>query len=263
MIVATRTVTPHRHRLQIAAIAARTGDALLKAGIIDELQLLSALSQQDKFGGRLARVVTEMGFAQEFAVVDALAGAFGVERAQFGLLSRDSVALSKLDPEFCRINAVFPMAVRDSGKTLCVAMAEPCDLELVDTVASLSGCRVKEFVAGEREILAAIGRFYGRVEHSQVPSIVMSSEGSDEAGSETPSASYGEEESSLVRPRPAKSPSPAASATPAELIRQLQQVQAQLEKATRVLRALVDVGEAKGLFTTDEIRTASKRVDNP
>ena len=258
MIVATRPVTPHRHRLHVAAIAARTGDALLKAGIIDELQLLSALSQQDKFGGRLARIVTDMGFAPEFAVVEALAEAFRVERAQFGLLARDPAALSKLDPEFCRANAVFPMAVRESGKTLCVAMAEPCDLELVDTIASVSGCRVKEFVGGEREILAAIGRFYGRIEHPRVPAVEMPPV---EAASSDVATGPEVEESSLLPPRPSTAQTTASGATPRELIAQLKQVQAQLEKATRVLRAVVNVGEAKGLFTTEEIRTASKRVD--
>lgn len=145
------------------ATTSRIADILLKAGLIDQLQLRSAIAHQDQWGGRLANIVVEKRFTREPDVVEALSRALDVPRHELASLERDAAALQKLDPVFCKEHAVFPVALDDGGKTLMLAMADPTDIMVVDRIQARTRLRIRTFVAGEGEIGAAIEKhYYGR-----------------------------------------------------------------------------------------------------
>lgn len=141
----------------------RIADILLKAGVIDDLQLRSAMAQHDQWGGRLGKIVADMGLADEDQIADAIARASRLPRIQLGNLTKDVTALAKLDAAFCEQRAVFPVQVKDN-KTLVVAFADPTDLDLNDACAGRARSRISPAVATETEILHAIARFYRGVE---------------------------------------------------------------------------------------------------
>jgi hypothetical protein len=138
----------------------RVAEILVKAKLVDELQMRAAQASHDQWGGRLGKVVVDMGFTTDDAVADALAKALFLRRHPLGNLPRDPTALAKIDADYADRNAVFPAGMRDNGKTLLLAMADPTDLQVVDEVAMKARCRVITVVAGEREIEAAILRNY-------------------------------------------------------------------------------------------------------
>jgi hypothetical protein len=138
----------------------RVEDILVQAGVVDELQIRSAYAQQGQWGGRLARILVERKFAAEEAVVHALSVALRVPRVRPAGEPRDGAALAKLDAEFCEAKGVFPVALRDNGKTLLLAVADPTDLELVDEVERRARARISVAIAGEIEIRTAIDRHY-------------------------------------------------------------------------------------------------------
>lgn len=142
----------------------RVGEILVKAKLLDELQLRAVLAQHDQWGGRLGKVVAEMGFANDDAVADAIAKALFLRRMQLGNIPHDQAALSKIDAAYAERNGVFPIGMRDNGKTLLLAMSDPTDLQVVDEVAMKARCRVITVVAGEKEIEAAIMRHYKGLE---------------------------------------------------------------------------------------------------
>src|SRR3954469_10632153 len=139
----------------------RVGDFLLKAGVIDELQLRSARATHAQWGGRLGKVIADMGLAGEDQIADAIGQAMKVPREQIGS-ARDLGALAKLDAAFCEQHAVFP--VRVDNKSLVLAMADPSDLEVMDMASGRARSRVKTVVASETEIMSAIARCYRGVE---------------------------------------------------------------------------------------------------
>lgn len=145
----------------------RVGDILTKAGLLDPLQLRSALARHDQWGGRLAKIVVDLGFVSEDAVVEALAKELFLKRVQLGRLVKDAQALRKLDALYCESQAVFPVSLKDNGKTLVLAMADPTDLQVVDEVAMKARARVLVMCAGEQEIQSAIQRYY----HSREPEL--------------------------------------------------------------------------------------------
>ncbi|MGA9524731.1 MAG: hypothetical protein WBV82_24950, partial [Myxococcaceae bacterium] len=126
----------------IPSRTSRIGEVLVKARIIDELQLRSAMAKHDAWGGRLAHVVAEMGLADEERIVDTLALALKVSRVRLGNLTRDGSALAKLDVAFAEAAAVFPLRLRDHGKVLLLAMADPADLATIDEVSRRARARV-------------------------------------------------------------------------------------------------------------------------
>lgn len=149
-----------RGKLWGMSAKSRIGDILLKAGLIDELQLRSALATQDQWGGRMGKIVAELGFVDEDPVSEAIAKALFLRRVSLGNLTKDPGALSKLDVAYCESHGIFPISLEDNGKTLMLAMADPTDLAVIDEVALRARARVITVVAGEREIQAAILRHY-------------------------------------------------------------------------------------------------------
>ncbi|NVJ27675.1 MULTISPECIES: general secretion pathway protein GspE [Myxococcus] len=138
----------------------RIGDILVKARVIDELQLRSAMATLDQWGGRLSRVVADLGLASEDIVTEAICQGLGMQRVQLGNISRDTGALARVEVGMAEQKAVFPVSLKDNGKTLVLAMADPTDLATLDQVAARSRARVVPMVAGEREIEHAILRHY-------------------------------------------------------------------------------------------------------
>jgi hypothetical protein len=268
----------------MAAPRNRIGEILVKFRVVDELQLRSALAQYDQWGGRFSRIVADMGIATEDTIVQALSKGLGVQRVQLADVTRDVGALAKLDVGLAEQKGVFPVALRDNGKTLLLAMADPSDLETIDQVAARSRTRVVPLVAGDREIEQAILRHYRNQEpvvstHALYP------------GARTGSADD-EEQFKVVdmsgktvvkriadinphaapeEPRPAAPPAPAraAGSSAADLLDQilnapeevfspeemqrLRAVQVNQEKSSRILRALLELLLEKGTLQQREL----------
>ncbi|RKH09155.1 general secretion pathway protein GspE [Corallococcus sp. CA053C] len=138
----------------------RIADILIKARVIDELQLRSALASLDQWGGRVSRVVADLGLASEETITQAICQGLGMPRVQLGNLTKDAAALARVDVTLAEQKGVFPVQLKDNGKTLVLAMSDPTDLATLDQVAARSRARVVPMVAGDREIEHAILRNY-------------------------------------------------------------------------------------------------------
>lgn len=138
----------------------RIVEILLKSELIDDLQLRAARAHQDQWGGAIAHAIVEKGFATEENVVAVLAEGFKVPRLDLSNLKKDSATLAKLDADFAAKLTVFPVNLKDNGKTLVLAVTNPVDLELIDQVSKRARIRVEVGIAGANEIHRAIDRHY-------------------------------------------------------------------------------------------------------
>src|SRR5262245_8302371 len=116
----------------------RVGDFLLKAKVIDELQLRAARATHDQWGGRLGKVIADMGMVAEDQIAETISQAMKLPREQLGA-ARDPGALAKLDAAFCEQHAIFP--VRLDNKSLVLAMADPTDLGAMDMASGRARSR--------------------------------------------------------------------------------------------------------------------------
>lgn len=284
----------------MAAPRNRIGDILVKARVIDELQLRSALAQLDQWGGRLSRVLLDMGLANEDTLTNAISQGLGMQRVQLGNITKDPGALAKVDVTLAEQKGIFPISLKDNGKTLVLAMADPTDLTTLDQVVAKSRARIVPMVAGEREIETAILRHYRNME----PSASMGNRFNPAAQKSDSGSSDDEDEfkivdmsgktvmkriSDIVDPRtqqaaaaptppPVPAPPPvAASSSAADLLdeimaggssapeglteeemQRLQAVQANQEKSSKILRALLELLFEKGAVQQRELAARMK-----
>lgn len=139
----------------------RIGEILLSAGIIDELQLRSALAEAARWGKRVGEVLITRGHCTDEQILEALANQLGVGIAP---LSSTAVipprVLRLLPPAFARDKQALPLSLDGRTGTLEVAVADPAGYELLDELRFRTGHEIRPLVATSSELAAAIDHFY-------------------------------------------------------------------------------------------------------
>lgn len=137
----------------------RLGDLLVKAGVVSESQLKTALQEQAQWGGKLGDTLVRMRYLTEDVFVRALSKQLRLERAD---LSRTIPleALAKVPAALAEEYEVVPVALADGGRTLVVATADPLNITVLDALRAVTRMRVTAQVAGASQIRAALARLY-------------------------------------------------------------------------------------------------------
>ncbi len=137
----------------------KLGELLLEEGLIDEIQLRSAIGHQKNWGGKLGSALIELGFLQEEDIARVLEG----QLRQHCLSERDlrpqPEALKLVNMQDAMRMVVLPLKLE--GTELTVAMTNPFDLTLIDELGFKLGKRVKGVMAVESAIKRGIRRVYG------------------------------------------------------------------------------------------------------
>ena len=162
-------------------------DLLVKMQLLDERQHANVQSRaKSQMGGHVVQQVAEMGYATESTVARAISVELGLPRIDLAVSPPEPAALQLLDARTCADRFVLPVALRENGELLWLAMADPTDQEAITTVSHKANKRVRPAVAGPTEILRAVRQLYGgspsETAGSNKPAARESSDaGSDEA----------------------------------------------------------------------------------
>lgn len=169
----------------------RLGDMLLKAGVVTELQLNAATAEQERWGGKLGRILVRMGALSEELLVMALARQLNLPRADLtSVVSIPEALKARMPLDYCERYSAIPLAWIADRRVVQVAMSNPLDVKAVDDLTRLLGGNLEIFVAGDDDIDGAIRRCYAAAPSSSV-SGTSSSEGErmelvDNAGNVVP-----------------------------------------------------------------------------
>lgn len=251
----------------------RLGDLLVKAKVISESQLKAALAEQQKWGGKLGELLVRMNFLTEDMLVKALSKQMNVPSVNLETIQGIPPHVrGKVPPEVARDLVVLPLQLRDDGKTLLVAMAEPQNLKHLDTLRSVTRLRITSQLAGRQAIARAFSRFYegeadlgSDVESSfklvdaQGHTVIKNTEDVRRASSaQVP----------VARVPPAPPPPPQRTATASELptsmqgktpSEQLRAIEEAQRKEVTALKGMVELLIEKGVFTREEYLAKVKR----
>ncbi len=259
-------------------MAIRLGDLLVKAKVINESQLKAALAEQQKWGGKLGELLVRMNFLTEDMLVKALSKQMNVPSVNLeSIQGVPPHVRAKVPPEVARDLVALPLQLRDEGKTLLVAMAEPQNLKQLDTLRSVSRCRIVPQLAGRQAIAKAFTRFYeGEAEvgdaedsfklvdtqgHTLIKSAEEVAAGRRATSPQQPAA----------RPPPAPGAAPPAAPrastlgelpasmqtkSPSEMLRAIEEAQ---RKEVTALKGMVELLIDKGVFTREEYLAKVKR----
>src|SRR6195952_5590220 len=134
------------------------GDILLDGGLVDEIQLTTAVEEQQRLGRSLGRVLVDLGMVTESQLVAALAEQIGLPFVDLAEFPVDGSAVASIAPAVARRHVALPIGYEDGR--LVVAMADPANVFAVDDIRSLTGRDVKAVVATKADLMAAIDRYH-------------------------------------------------------------------------------------------------------
>lgn len=141
--------------------AKRLGELLLDAGVITEAQLSEALEEQKTTGKRLAQIFIERGLLAKGEAGRWLALQRGFEYVNLTAEPID-VHIAQLLPEpFARRLMALP--IRQEGKDLIVAMADPSDILAIDEISRATGLRVQPVFTTETDLEWALSQLFNDV----------------------------------------------------------------------------------------------------
>ena len=248
-------------------MAIRLGELLVRAKGISEGQLRAALSEQQKWGGKLGEILVRMEFCSEDMVVKALSKQLGVQRADVDHLPPiPEAVLQKVPLAMARDLNVLPLQLRDDGKTLVVAMADPRNIQAVDELRSRTGCRIFPLIAGPSSLARVRAKlYYGeeeldsdadegfKVTDAQGRTLVKNiADIRPPARAAPPPPPPAPIEPPAMRPA---APVPAGP-NPTELLNAIEAVQ---RKEVSALKAMVELLIEKGVFSREEYLARVKR----
>jgi hypothetical protein len=138
----------------------RLGEHLVDAGVIDAMQLRSALQRAELTGERVGAALVALGYATADQIAVALAAQHRIQPAREKQLANASVTLAKALPADLarRLRAVAVSEGRD--RELVVALADPSDADAIAAIEKATSRVVVAVAASTARLEPAIGRLY-------------------------------------------------------------------------------------------------------
>ena len=257
----------------------RIGDMLVKAGLIDEMQLQSALAQQKQWGGRIGDILVDKGFVDEMMLWKGLSKQLGVPLVSLPTLGIPRELAATIPKDLCEKNEIFP--IKREERQVTVATSNPNNVGGLDEIAFRLGLKLKVVLAPQREIDWAIRHLHMgdpspcpppreryRPELNGEMQIVQSDQmvpGAVPAPSEPPKMQLVATAPGLPPTwvptlpggappmrQPSLVPVPATTPRPGEMPTTASEAEASLREATQLLKAVIEVCVSKGIFTREE-----------
>lgn len=134
------------------------GELLVERGVINQQQLDKALAVKDEKGGLIGEVLIELGFAKEEDIAQALTAQYGFPFLPLGNYDINSDAVKLVPERVARQYVIIP--IDKIGTNLTIAMSNPLNIQAVEDVELLSGCKVQTFVSTSSDIKKAVDKYY-------------------------------------------------------------------------------------------------------
>ncbi|WP_224245650.1 GspE/PulE/PilB domain-containing protein [Hyalangium gracile] len=250
----------------------KLGELLIKANVLQESQLKAALAEQAKWGGKLGEILVRMSLVSEDILVRALSKQLNIPAVNLDAVQTlPPHVRSKVPAQTARDFAILPLQLRDDGKTLVVAVADPLNVRHLDELRAITKCRIVPNVAGRTSIARAYARLYEdnaeladadtnfKVMDAHGRTVIKNMrDGSSQQVSAPPRPAPVGGAPAPARPSVSDVPAvkPAATGSPSELLKTVEEVQ---RKEVAALKAMVELLIEKGVFTREEYIAKVKR----
>ena len=135
---------------------------MIEAGLITPAQLQDTLRHQRLTGERLGSLLVSLGIINEDSLMDFLARQTGVPRLDVRNLDIQPAILQKIPRRMAEQMTIRPVSFKEP-KSMVLAMADPMDLNAVDSARFASGLNIEPVVAGHSALRQAISEQYTRL----------------------------------------------------------------------------------------------------
>ena len=138
----------------------RLGEVALHRGLVTPSMLDEALDLQFATGRPVGDLLVELGYLLDTQLASLLAEQLKLPYVAVESLGFTPEQLNEIPEAMARKHLVLPLQ-RD-GKRLDVVMADPKDLDALQELTFLTGCRIAPALGARSKILEAIDRYYPR-----------------------------------------------------------------------------------------------------
>ncbi len=147
----------------MAEAGERLGQLLMRAGVITERQLNDALEVHKATGSPMGRVLVDLGYATQGAILAVMARQIGIPYIDFSTTKPDPSAVAIVPRDLATRYTLMPVSF-DDEEHLVVAMADPQNVLALDDLRILTGYEIKPAISTKDDILAAIEEYYRAAE---------------------------------------------------------------------------------------------------
>jgi hypothetical protein len=144
----------HRYRKKY-----RLGDILVETNVISETQLQLGVDHHRRTGLRLGDALLQLGFVNEEMLKLALCTQLDVAFVELDRFSIDGGLAVLVPKAFAQQHRVLPVARVDD--VLTVALADPTDGWVAETLEAMTGCQVRLVISTDAGFQRAFTRLYG------------------------------------------------------------------------------------------------------
>jgi len=162
----------------VAQAGQRLGQLLMRAGVITDKQLNDALEVHRATGSPLGRVLVDLGYSSEGAILSVMAKQIGIQYVNFADRHPEPTAVATVPKELAQRYVLMPVSIDDG--TLLVAMADPQNVLALDDLRIITGFEIKPAISTRDDILAAIDEYYKVAEHRADDEFISTEDVSDD-----------------------------------------------------------------------------------
>jgi hypothetical protein len=139
-------------RRKAAPVRKRLGEHLMRAGVLDERTLKTALKVQQVKKKRIGQVLKEMGVADGVQIAKALASQLNIPLVRLEEIEIAKEVRSLIPAAIVKTRLLMPLRI--TGNRLLVAMADPLDMDVLQDLRFMTGMIIDIAVTPEEDIAA-------------------------------------------------------------------------------------------------------------
>ncbi len=139
-------------------------DLLIGKGLITQEQAAAARAKAEQDGTTIIDNIIILGFLAEETVMMLLASEYGMECFDLSGYKIPPEVIAAMPPDIVRRYKVVP--VMRNGQTLTVALADPTDVETLDSLRYILKTDVEGVLVSRKQIKEAITHYYSTIEES-------------------------------------------------------------------------------------------------
>ncbi len=147
------------HTMAVGDVKKRIGEMLVAGGLIKEEQLMRALEEQKKRGGKIGEILVDLGFINEHNLATFLARQLHLPHIEIEKQLVDPDSVRMIPADMARRITAIPLYM--DKEALVVAMADPLNIFGLDDMQKAAGKEIRQVVATRSDIQKAISSFYG------------------------------------------------------------------------------------------------------
>jgi len=146
-------------------ITKKLGELLVGRKIIHKKQLEEALQLQKEEGGFLSQSLMRLGFVNEADIASCLSSQYGFPYLPLKNYSIDPAVISLVPGELARQSDLIP--IDKVGNLLTVVMVDPLNLNVMEKLGVVTGCKIQPFIGTNTDVSEAILKYYGPTKESE------------------------------------------------------------------------------------------------